>query len=129
MCLDIVYKGKQKKEALVKLPESGYYWKTVNQHGKVKGRYYPICFSLPECQPFKLGWNTTKPKYIGRGYRIAFHLHKTKKAAKTWIGTTVRCIIKKKDIVAIGTQYLGGENHLTIVTKKFWIPKPKKKTA
>lgn len=127
MCLERVYRGKEKEEALAQLPESGYYWKTVR---KRDGKYYPICFSLPNCEPFKKGWNKTPKKYIGRGYNVAFHLHRTKKVAQEWIGTTVRCIIKKKDIVAIGEQYISGYLNsfsLTIVTKRIWIPKSRRK--
>ena len=123
MCLTIIYRGKQKKEALTKLPESGYYWKTVKQ--RLDGNYAPICNNLPLMKPFKVGWNITKSKYIRAGYRIAFHLHRTKKDAMEWKGEYIRCIIKKKDIVAIGKQW----GNLVIVTKRFWMPKPKKKPA
>jgi len=118
MCLHEVYQGTQKKEALAKLPESGYYWKAVN---KQKGNYYPHMQALPNNRPFKKGWNTTKPKYIGEGYKIAFHLHRTKKGAKGWSANSfIRCVVEKKDIVAIGTQC-----GLTIVATRIWIPKPK----
>lgn len=118
MCLVCIYEGKEKKAALAELSESGYYWKTV----KVEGDgYHPILFGLPKGEPFKVGWNRTKGKHIiGQGYKVAFHLLRSKKAALGWDGKTVRCVIKKKDIVAIGTQ--GGD--LTIVTERFWIPKP-----
>ena len=120
MCLTIIYTGREKKRALAKLPESGYYWKAIN---KRKGKYYPICQCLPGGKPFKNGWNQTKYKCIdgGCGDRVAFHLHGTKKAAATWSGLTVRCKVDKKDIIAIGEQF--GE--LEIVTTRFWIPKPR----
>lgn len=122
MCLNIIYEGKQKREALAKLPESGYYWKGVFRESD---GYYPPLMDLPFLAPYKAGWNTTKRKYEGEGYALCFHLLKEKKDAMAWGNTCLRCIIKKKDIVAIGTQ--SGE--LTIVTKRFWIPKPKKKPA
>ncbi len=117
MCLVCVYEGKEKKDALAELPKSGYYWKTVKAR---ENGYFPILFGLPNLEPFKVGWNRTKGKYIGQGYKVAFHLLRSKEAALGWDGKTVRCVIKKKDIVAIGTQ--GGD--LTIVTERFWIPKP-----
>lgn len=123
MCLDIIYQGKQKKEALAKLPESGYYWKTMSVGAN--GRYYPICFALPNQESYKTGWNKTSPKYIRQGYNVAFHVHRTKEVAKGWRGTVIRCIVKKEDIVAIGTQ----NGDICIVTKRIWIPKPRAKTA
>ncbi len=117
MCLGIIYRGKQKKEALAKLPESGYYYKEV---GKRSDGYYPPVMILPGNKPYKVGWNITKLKYENLGYALGFHLWREK---KYYLG--IRCIIKKKDIVAIGKQW----GSLCIVTKRFWIPKPKKKAV
>ena len=115
MCLAVIYRGKQKKEALAKLPESGYYWKWVL---KRDSGYYPHIMILPGNRPFAIGWNTTKIKYDDIGYALCFHLWRDKNKNEK----RIRCIIKKRDIVAIGIQW----GALVIVTKRFWIPKPKK---
>lgn len=135
MCLDIVYRGKQKKEALAKLPENGVYWK-VCKEGKVN---YLSEFShgLPDRRAsFSAGWNKTEPFYPkgSSGYKIAFHAFRCKRDAKLWAGSSfwlclVRCKVKKEDIVAIGQQDYGFRKLLTIVTKRIWMPKPKKKPA
>lgn len=123
MCLHTIFRNDQKKVALAKLPKVGYYWKSLSEEN---GAYYPIMRSLPYDKPFKYGWNRTGCKYIGIGYKIGFHLHKTRKAAASWSsGLPVRCKVEKKDIVAIGTQ----RGDLTIVTKRIWIPKPRKKKS
>ena len=116
MCLYEVYRGKQKKDALANLPKSGYYWKKVLIRYGCSSGYYPPVMILPGNRPYKVGWNTTKIKYDNEGYALCFHLYRNKKENET----RIRCIIKKEDIVAIGTQW----NELVIVTKKFWIPKP-----
>lgn len=121
MCLEIIYKGKDKKKALAKLPESGYYYKRVFFD---RGHYWPLLQRLACDRPFKIGWNQTKPHYVAAGYNAAFHLHRTRKDAELWSsGQTIRCIVEKKDIVAIGIQC---GKYLTIVTKRIWIPKPRK---
>ena len=121
MCLEIVYRGKQKKEALAKLPESGYYWKSVRYDGV---EYSP---GIRRHKPaFVAGWNETRGCYLGEGYNIAFHLYKNKREADWWTRhdvngrRTIRCKVNKKDIVAIGEQH-----GLCIVTTRFWCPKPK----
>lgn len=118
MCLSIVYRGKEKKNALAALPKSGYYWKKVWE--KDSG-YYPSVMILPGNRPYKVGWNNTKIKYDDAGYALCFHLWRKPGCH----GDRVRCVIKKKDIVAIGIQW----DALVIVTKRFWIPKPKRKSA
>ena len=130
MCLDIVYRRKQKKEALAKLPESGYYWKVVKFYD---GKYYPPVYS--EFGSYKIGWNTTQPKSDYVGYLLAYHIFRTKAQARKmmhWVScysgqkkAIVRCRIKRKSIINIGVQ----DNGLCVVTTRFWMPKPKKKTA
>ena len=123
MCLSTVYRGKQKREALAKLPESGYYWKCVYQKN---GKYWPIFY---DDKPLKAGVNIAKARnYSGIGYKPAFHLFLSKDRASTYYGLStkqavvIRCKAKKKDIVAIGEQ-----RGLCIVTTRFWCPKPKAK--
>lgn len=111
MCLSTIYRGKEKKNALAALPKSGYYWKRVMRR---KNDYYPSIMILPGNRPFRIGWNKTKKKYDGYGYAICFHIYRNRSSGR------VRCIVKKKDIVAIGKQW----GQLVIVTKRFWMPKP-----
>lgn len=138
MCLEVVYRGKKKSEALAKLPESGYYWKVVKDGmldectyswGR-EGNYYPSIYHDDE-KPFKIGWNYTTPKYFKEGYKVAFHLFRSRKQAVNWTGKnekTIRCKVEKKDIINIGEQTKGHISPtITIVTKRFWMPKPKKK--
>ena len=119
MCLDTVYRGKQKKEALAKLPDSGYYWKVVRPFD---GKYYPLVKHLPNNNPFRLGWNRTKSRWVGIGYKTGFHLYKTKEGARGWAGVIIRCKVEKRNIIAIGDQ-----EGLCIVTTRFWCPKPRSK--
>ena len=122
MCLTRIYRGNEKKAVLAELPEIGYYWKTftVRQNKHYQNKYFPITQRLPYGKPFKDGWNQCSNNYIGEGYNVAFHLHKTRKDAETWLGKTVRCKVEKKDIVAVGTQF----SEFVIVTTRIWIPKP-----
>lgn len=127
MCLDIVFRGIRKKEALAVLPDSGYYWKTVNVRNE--GLYYPV--HQRKYIPFDTGNNETKSKRIGIGYKVAFHLYRNKKdAEKKRLGfrarAVIRCKAHKKHIVAIGWNSTTDRGQ-TIVTKRFWMPKPKKK--
>lgn len=123
MCLDVVYRGKQKKEALAKLPESGYYWKSVTLWDE---EYWPPIW---DNKPYKSGWNTTKKKYGYERYACAYHMFRYKDEAKqygSYTDETVRCKVDKKDIINIGTQNIGfGDQGLVIVTTRFWCPKPK----
>ena len=81
MCLNYVYKGKEKKEALAKLPEMVKCWKVVRRfHGDGK-QYWPPIFNS---QPYRAGWNVTKPRNWGLRYRVAFHAFLNKKDAKKW---------------------------------------------
>ena len=123
MCLDHVYKGKEKKEALAKLPEMVKCWKVV---GRLRRKQYwpPIYCS----QPYRAGWNVTLPITHYLRYSVAFHAFLNKKEAETWANKglgqkVIQSKTEKKDIVAIGEQGC----RLTIVTKRIWIPKPPKK--
>ena len=125
MCLGYVYKGKEKKDALAKLPEMVKCWKVV-RHLRFD-QYSPPVF---DSKSYVAGWNEVRPKYYHIGYRVAFHAFLKKKQAENWANgglgqKVVQSKTEKKDIVAIGEQCC----RLTIVTKRIWIPKPKKKIA
>lgn len=120
MCLSTVYRGKEKRKALAKLPESGYYWKYA---GIRYGKYYPI-FGKGD---YESGWNKTKLRKLYMEYATGFHLYRNKKDAENWrrehlynYRVIIRCKVEKKDIKTIGEQA-----GLCIVTTRFWCPKPK----
>ena len=132
-----VYRGKQKKEALAKLPESGYYWKVVKVGWRggyfapllwQRGYFAPLLFSVRH----EAGWNITKKVYNNAGYALAYHLYRHKRDAERWKGAfcktyypykIIRCKVEKKDIINIGMQdgYTGA---FVIVATRFWCPKP-----
>lgn len=121
MCLDTIYRGKRKKEALAKLPESGYYWKVVRKLGRL---YYPPIW---DDMSYKTGWNFTGINCrTQEDYAVAFHIFRDRKDAYAWWQRldikVVRVIVKKKDIINIGKDSDG----LCIVTTRFWCPKPKR---
>lgn len=130
MCLKSVYKDGRRKKVLVKFPDMITCWKVVQRRGNQHGTKY-----VPEFRnkltSFSVGWNKTEPMLKSCfGYPVAFHAFRTKRGAKKWQrGCSwlhiVKCKTKKKDIVAIGEQ----NNSLCLVTKRIWIPKPKKKTV
>lgn len=127
MCLHTVFRGKAKKDELAKLPDTIDCWKVALKRGNQFGSKY---ISEYRNYIYTIGWNKTKPIFIRSfGYKIGFHAFLTKKAAHHWsrgkYQSIVKCKIEKKDIVAVGKQ-LG---HLCIVTKRIWIPKPRKKSA
>lgn len=121
MCLDTVYRGKQKKEALAKLPDSGYYWKCLEI---IMGIYCtPVFF-----ERIINGWNKTS----GVGYHIFRNKADAQKYRDGFLTTMrekiklVRCKAKKRNIRQIGMQSGSRlETGLCIVTTRFWCPKPK----
>ena len=127
MCLSLVYKGKEKANELAKLPNMITCWKTVLRQGNQYGSIYYSCY---RSWKYSIGLNKTKPFWnIYPQYKIAFHAFLTKRDAQKYKSdryeSIVKCRTEKKDIVAIGKQ----AGKLVIVTKRIWIPKPKKKTA
>ena len=127
MCLSVVYSGRKEASELAKLPDMVTCWKVVRKNGNQHGtRYHPEFDYQRHC--FLSGWNETIPQIIYR-YKIAFHAFLTRDSAEQWKRSyrplhIIKCKTKKKDIIAIGCQ-----QNLTIVTKRIWIPKPKKQPA
>ncbi len=112
MCLQIVMKGKEKKDFLAKLPDMITVWKVVTKWGK--GDYVTDCksFSLhagevkfPQNTINKSNWRMFQgPIYKGGG-----HFFLIRQAARDWSGwhfqdRVVKCQIKKEWINNIGTQ-------------------------
>ena len=134
MCLNIVYRGRKKEKVLAEIPDMVICWKVVQRQGNQHRSLYLSEFDFSGSYlPFLIGWNKTIPlpfSSFSNGYDIAFHAFLKKENAEYWtFGVkslhVVKCKTKKEDIVAIGRQ----GNSLCIVTKRIWIPKPKKKPA
>ncbi len=124
MCLSTVYYGKKKKAELAKLPDIVPCWKAVRLSADTN-KYYPPIYDYGK--PYKFGWNEVRPISMCAGYWVAYHAFLSRKEAIRWKNSNqiaVKCKTEKKDIVAIGIQP-GGLS--VIVTKRFWMPKPKKK--
>lgn len=124
MCLGYIYKGEEKKDALAKLPKMVKCWKVVilRLHDK---QYSPPIY---DNKHYVMGWNEVRPSSHHLGYRVAFHAFLNKEEAENWANQgldqkVIQSKTEKKDIVAIGLQGY----KLAIVTKRIWIPKPKKK--
>jgi hypothetical protein len=100
-----VYRGKKKKEFLAKLPEKVVVWKVME---KLDGRYYPPFYAN---RAYQAGKNTTKAICANAGYKVAYHSFRQKHAAELWNNwprhKVVRCIVPKKSITAVGTQWIG----------------------
>lgn len=130
MCLQRVYKDRKRKKVLAELPDMVTCWKAVRRRGNQHGTKYTPEFKNG-LSLFLVGWNKTEPilkTYYH--YPIAFHTFQSERGAKKWQKGyswlhIVKCKTRKKDIVAIGEQ----NGCLCIVTKRIWIPKPKKKSA
>lgn len=120
MCLDVVYRGKQKREALAKLPDEFVVWKVVRQYAD--GNRKPLCFGQ-DCSleagemaaPYRGG--------TGEGYRAGWHANLSREGVVAFVLRTgwsrvsfpyeedgaigipiIKCKAKKKHIVAIGEQ-------------------------
>lgn len=118
MCLSVIYKGKQKAEALAKLPDvvTGY-----SMTMKYKERYYPVCQQMNT--PFVAGRNEAIQCQVepipNRYYQAGFHRYLSRRAARLWVGDRIMsCKIHKKDITAIGEQ----QGALCVVAKQITCP-------
>lgn len=134
MCLSVIYKGKQEKEALAKLPDVMTGWATVRKEG---GKYYPYFSDVYSFAPLHAGINKAQfaPARKKRiSYQAGFHRLLRRKDAlnyglcSPWNSATVvrACKVKKKDIIAIGTSESMNserENYLCVVAKQITCPK------
>ena len=126
MCLDKVYRGKEKQKILNKLPDEIICWKYVARNPKQK------CYrGAWQFADFGSGWckAIVRPrKATGLTYRSGFHAHLSRKDAiyhKCNEEIVIKCKVNKKDIIAIGL-YLAGRGNdkdMSIVAKKMWLPK------
>lgn len=129
MCLSVVYKGKQKREAIAKLPEKFWVWKRAKFDGAV---CRPTTFSH-KCDAYYSG--RQKASYLGvarcvddprrsAGYRAGWHCYRRRDDAAQWLtlqDTMLRCQARRRDIIAIGKQN-EGDKGVTIVLSHLTFP-------
>ena len=109
MCLDVVYRGKQKREAIAKLARTFYVWKWLTldkvrhettfgveiHEGQMVAPYRGPAYSTPTDRKRRLA----HPLDGMRAYRSGWHAY----IHRLDSGMT-RCIVHKKHIQAIGLQ-------------------------
>lgn len=135
MCLSVVYRGKQKKEALAKLPDRMYCWKVMDekfcslwmQSGLLQYTVGEQVFPANTISGGKrLGYEL--PNYKGGGH---FFRHRADaEEYKRWVVSyqlnpqiqIIRTIINKTDITNLGTDS-NMNSGLTIVARKAIFPK------
>jgi len=127
MCLTVIYRDKQRQEALAKLPEKFVVWKVAETRN---GQYYSLSYGSKD-GPWrpgrrKAGYSGPARVYLSRklaGYQSGWHAFRSHKEAATCSGVVVRCLAEKKHILAIGQQWISSDNvtvvlsHLTFPTK------------
>ena len=105
MCLDMIFRGKEKKEFLAKLPDEITVWKVVYKCSN--GSYVTDCLRLPlHSGEVKFKQNLIRQSHARR-YRGGGHFFKTRAAARQWelnCDRVIKCTIKKEWINTIGMQ-------------------------
>ena len=130
MCLDTVLRRKEKKVALVKLPDTITVWKVLLKPGWDKGEnntcYVTDWFLFPVyAGEIKFTQLHLKGFVDCLSYRGGGHFWLTKKGAEDWMGShkntekIARCTVKKSNINAIGSQ----NDFPVVVVKKATFPK------
>jgi len=119
MCLNTLWTKERTKEWLSKKSNPLIVYKTV-QSSILTGGIYPIIQNTHGRykKTNKVDKRTLTTVHTGRGnkpYKAGYHMCLTKKGAKVWFGKVLKCEVKKKDVLAIGTQ----NNHTAIVTREF----------
>lgn len=126
MCLDVVYRGKDKKEALAKLPDEFPVWKVLwrTENGQwVTDTCRAFCRAGEQQADF-LGMSKSAYPEDPR-YRCGWHAFLRRKGAVGWMdgvtgaGHIVRCMAKKKHIRTIGIQ----TGHVVVVLSHITFPK------
>jgi hypothetical protein len=120
MCLSVVYRGREKKEALAKLPERFYVWKVMR---KIRNGFQAP-HQYIRYHGGKLKFKTNMIHRFGSmAYRGGGHFWRNRKradrSAENLGGVLARCYAKKSDITSIGTQ----SGNTVIVLKKATFPK------
>lgn len=106
MCLSVIFRNKQKKEYLAKMPDEVIVWKVV--HKRVDGSYITDCKHFPlHAGEVRFTQNIIH-RVRSSNYRGGGHFFKTRKAAKVWgqfaADRVIRCTTKKVWINTVGTQ-------------------------
>jgi hypothetical protein len=110
MCLSRVYRGKEKREALAKLPDTFCVWKRLLSSGdgiylcclagdrihagRMRASYLGMAYEIPNDR-----YSTRNEPMKGRdAYRCGWHAYRQN------VTGGVRCTAHKKDVRAIGVQ-------------------------
>jgi len=118
MCLTNVYRGKEKKEFLDKLPDEIVVWKVV---AKYKDRYSTDCRRFP-LHSGRMDFKQNIIKTDDITYRGGGHFFLHRADAEMWgygfANRIVRCKIKKEWINTVGTQ----DDAVVLVAKRAVFP-------
>jgi hypothetical protein len=136
MCLSRVFRGKEKREALAKLPDEFPVWKYLHNESLLGLPSWFTEFSLErvfagEMRASYLGKARTGPGRRSnairsklRAYMAGWHAY-VKRPPSFWSRTNTRCVAKKKHIREIGMQ----DGCLVVVLSHITFPKKCGKAA
>lgn len=108
MCLDVVYRGKQKREALAKLPDEFYVWKHLMEDDdgywtssdSKKDRVFAGQMKAPYLGPaYRTPVRHGRPLTGQKAYKSGWHAWRQKGEDE------IRCRAFKRHIVSIGSQF------------------------
>jgi hypothetical protein len=124
MCLETIFRGKEKKEMLAKLKDTIIVWKALKKPDKKRPFYQTDCRHVR----VYAGENKFKQPIIchhrSGTYRGGGHFWLTREAARNWCNNmprkeaVVRCTIKKEWINSMGRQ----NKYVCVVVKKVVFP-------
>ena len=134
MCLDVVYRGKQKKESLAKLPDEFPVWKMVRVD--LNGKYRPLVFGTTTIQLYCGEMVAASGRYPVPSYKLGWHANPSRSGTREFARANgwstaipeqydaqafqiIKCLAKKKHIVAIGSQ----DGHVVVVLSHITFPK------
>ncbi|KKN01497.1 hypothetical protein LCGC14_1127260 [marine sediment metagenome] len=132
MCLSVVYKGKQKKEFLAKLPDVVTAWGVVSKGGR---EYVSICNNfrfvagINEAEQVEVEIETDSIKYTSGFHRLLSRKEAEECFGKLYSSEEIHsCEILKEDIIACGEQAsfvtaTKQGSHPVIVAKRAKFPK------
>ena len=120
MCLSTVFRGKEKKAYLAKLPDEITVWKVVYKH--ISGLYTTDYKHFPlHSGKVKFKQNIIYRGLYSNNYRGGGHFFKTRAAARRWQSSyerVIKCTIKKEWINTVGVQ----DGHVVLVVKRAMFP-------
>ncbi len=130
MCLDFRYDRKTEKAMIAKLPKTKtVYKKVLTRANQYSRKYYSPCRGGVYTTGVNVSSASEKHVWFKRlNYPAGFHSFLSVENARNWWGTdgtTIKCKVKKEDVVTIGRQ----NGREVIVSKKITMPDPKDKSA